>query len=446
MDPRALLALVLGGCAAHHAVTRADLSAHLERRLGAGVSTTADAAPGLPEGVDTSDGLSMDEAVAVALWNNPDLAVRIADLGLARADLLTAGKLANPVLTGLIPLDPRQWQAALALPLDGLWVRPSRVAGARARDEATAQQVVQAAVDLARDVRLAFVQTAAARTRADLLGDLATLESDRRGLLALRVEAGDLSPISLDLAVQQALDATEAARRGEVDAGRSTIGLTATTGYDVDDLTLQTPELPDGPLPALEELKAWAATSRPDLRAAALESEAAAHAVDTAKAAAVAAGLGVHVQGGGASNNGRGLTPTLSVPLFDRNQDGVARALAAREAAQARERAVRARVDREVELAHARLEDARDERRHLQRDLLPALRAASARLELAHTTGDVSGLEALDARLRVARAELAAVDTDAAVLAARIELDRALGGAPPGLPIDASAALHLEGP
>ena len=40
----------------------------------------------MPAGVSPARGLSADEAVALALWNNPTFLVPLDDLGFARAD------------------------------------------------------------------------------------------------------------------------------------------------------------------------------------------------------------------------------------------------------------------------------------------------------------------------------------------------------------------------
>jgi len=42
----------------------------------------------LPPDVSLNDGLTPDEAVAIALWNNPAFEASLADLGLARGDLV----------------------------------------------------------------------------------------------------------------------------------------------------------------------------------------------------------------------------------------------------------------------------------------------------------------------------------------------------------------------
>ena len=80
----------------------------------------------LPEGVSLNDGLSQDEAVALALWNNAQFQADLAALGFARAELLEANMLSNPVFSVLFPVSPKLLETALDIPIDTLWQRPHR--------------------------------------------------------------------------------------------------------------------------------------------------------------------------------------------------------------------------------------------------------------------------------------------------------------------------------
>ena len=85
----------------------------------------------VPPGVNVDDGLTPDEAVALALWNNPAFLVTLDDLGFARADLIEARQIRNPVLSLLFPWGPKQFEATLQLPIDAIWQRPRRVKAAQ---------------------------------------------------------------------------------------------------------------------------------------------------------------------------------------------------------------------------------------------------------------------------------------------------------------------------
>ena len=99
-----------------------------QERTGSAARVTGAAAPGIPPGVTLDDGLTADEAVAVALWNNAAFQASLNDLGFARADLAEAGLLANPVLSLLLPVGPKQLESHAALA-----ARPSDVARRAAR-------------------------------------------------------------------------------------------------------------------------------------------------------------------------------------------------------------------------------------------------------------------------------------------------------------------------
>src|SRR5687768_730702 len=66
-----ILILVLSiGCAIARVPTPDELGARVQKQTGQTVRVTAGAAE-LPAGVTAEDGLTQDEAVAIALWNSP---------------------------------------------------------------------------------------------------------------------------------------------------------------------------------------------------------------------------------------------------------------------------------------------------------------------------------------------------------------------------------------
>src|SRR5262245_29459776 len=102
----------------------ADVSKEVEARTGHKINTaTKEVNWALPEGVSLDDGLTEDEAVAIALWNNPDLQSEMSALGLARADLIEAGQLRNPSLTMIFPFSSRILESVANWPFEALWQR-----------------------------------------------------------------------------------------------------------------------------------------------------------------------------------------------------------------------------------------------------------------------------------------------------------------------------------
>lgn len=120
--------LAAAGCATH---LPPETPSNLAQRTGVPERPPDAEGTAIPPGVVVDDGLTQEEAVAIALWNNPDFQLQLADLGFARADLLEAGLLQNPVLSLLFPLGPKQLEFTLKWPIEVLWERPRRVASAR---------------------------------------------------------------------------------------------------------------------------------------------------------------------------------------------------------------------------------------------------------------------------------------------------------------------------
>ena len=114
-----LLVLTLGvaaaACATTQAPDRAKIATAITER--SGVDAKGLPAPGPkwapPPGTSLDDGLTIEEAVGIALWNNPDFQVALTSLGIARADLVEAGLLKNPVFSLLFPWGPKQLEFTL---------------------------------------------------------------------------------------------------------------------------------------------------------------------------------------------------------------------------------------------------------------------------------------------------------------------------------------------
>ena len=120
-----MLILLIVGCAVQSPYDRSYVSEGIKERTDYELGQVTE--PGefnFPEVISLEDGLSQDEAVAVALWNNAQFQADLAALGFARADLIEADMLANPVFSLLFPVGPKLLEAKLSLPIDVLWQPP----------------------------------------------------------------------------------------------------------------------------------------------------------------------------------------------------------------------------------------------------------------------------------------------------------------------------------
>lgn len=397
----ALAALVaLAGCqTTPRAPDRGTVSAEMTHRVGANVPACP--VPGeitLPPGASFDDGLTEDEAVAIALWNNAAFQELLADLGLARGDLIQAGLLPNPELQFTFTIPDRPFRYAFDFALESLWLRPVRVRAAAGEADRTASRLTQAGLDLMRDTRQAYADVVLANERVKVAGEGVKFRGKIAELAAARLKAGDISP-------QEAATAKIDALQAEQDAAR--------VGYDVPVTTerlrnlmgvgrYRGPIRPDSsPAPPcgtfdVDALTADALATRPDAVAATQAVAAAQERVRIAKLGWVRfLGIGDATSG---RRNGNELGPGLrvTIPVFNQNQGGIARAEAELERAVRNQQTVANQIVLDVQRAYQQYQQACAERDVLLTKVRPEVEENVRRAQAAYREGNVAYQIALE--------------------------------------------------
>jgi cobalt-zinc-cadmium efflux system outer membrane protein len=146
--------------------------------------------------------INADEAIQVALLNNPGLQATYEDLGVAQADLVQAGLLRNPVFEGAV-LYPRgepgkNYDFDISWDFLGVFTLPLRKAAAERDFEAAKLRVTNEVMALAAEVRSTFYQTQANKQFVEMLQQV--VEATGAGLeVAERLrKAGNISELALD--------------------------------------------------------------------------------------------------------------------------------------------------------------------------------------------------------------------------------------------------------
>lgn len=395
----------------------------------------------LPDGVKLEDGVTEDEAVAIALWNNAALHADLALLGLARADLIDAGLLRNPILQLVLPLGPyRQLESALTFPFEVFWQRKKRVAAATGEVQRVAQGLEQNALHLARDVRLAWADWWVAHERARLASEAVVVRQQIVKLTNVRLRVGDISEIETMAArVDESLALEQAARfKRETITARDRLRQLLGASESSHEFQLPSDTTPaanaplalkvrDGVQVKFDDLLQAAFESRPDLRSAELGIEAAAKRAKWEHSRIVTlAGLLNIKQGEGVSFAPRpGFVAEL--PVFNRNQGGIARADAEVERAAWQYLSVRQRIAAEVQEAFNQMNQVRQTLAYWQNEIIPQAEETTRLSNRSYTRGDQSYLFVLDATRRLVDVRLREVDLHLDVRRAIIQLDRSLG-------------------
>ncbi len=428
--------LAAAGCASSTRFEPTAPATALLQRAGAAARLDGIVASPPPPGIRLDDGVTADEAVAVALWNNGTFQVSVTELGFARADLLEAGVLTNPVLSLLLPVGPKQLEATLKFPIEVLWERPRRVAAARFALEASAARLVQAGLDLVATVRIAYADTSLAADREKLAGEAAALLARIDALTQSRLAAGDIATLEARTATLDAARAAYDRQRASQDALMARQRLAQLLGRtsDAAALVLTPSDGAGATCAAVDDLVREAAAARPDVRAAEIgvESAAARLGWERSRVLALTAVLDANGQGREGFEMGPGLE--AGVPVFNRNQGPKRRAEAQLAHAAAAYASLRQQVGFEIREAQALFDQAHQSLTLWRTTIRGPLEANVADAERAYREGETSYLFVLENTRRLIEARLRERELEADQQRARARIERAVGrscGAPP---------------
>ncbi len=161
-----------------------------------------------------TDGLTVDEAVRVALLNNRGFQALFQAIGASRADVVQSGLLSNPTLALSLRFPEGGGRSnlgmGLAQDLVALWQIPVRKRIAEAELDQTVLTVLQRAVELTSDVRVRCYQFLALEQAEEIARDNLALAERSLQLAQERFNAGEVSQIDVNLARTPWLEAKQA--------------------------------------------------------------------------------------------------------------------------------------------------------------------------------------------------------------------------------------------
>jgi outer membrane protein TolC len=322
--------------------------------------------------------LQADTALRIALLNNAELQAAYADLGLAEANRVAAGRLPNPGFTWSRTSEGGAFEIERGLHVDilALLTLPMRFEIESRRFDAAKLAAAEATVSTALRARRAWYDAVAARQSVDQFEQARESADTARELVRRMARVGNSSQLDLDrerLFHAETLNALARARQREIAAREALVRVLGLWGEQLAfELPRRLPELPVE-TKTYAELEREALATRLDLRRAR-------HDLD-----AVASNLGLTeatrfvnvLEGGPAQVRERGepirdgYEITVEIPVFDFGSVGVARARAlyGQAASRLRARAVSARSEvREAWLAYR---TAYDVARNYRDEILP---------------------------------------------------------------------------
>ncbi|QID16155.1 TolC family protein [Nitrogeniibacter mangrovi] len=367
-----------------------------------------------------------------AAWHfNPELAIARARWQRAVAGIEVAGAMPNPTLQ--LPLEyttdargtTSPWTAGLLLdiPIETAGKRDDRIRQAQALAEAARLDVLDRAWQVRGEVRQALLGLFGAREHRRLARRQVADREQIHAMIERRVAVGDSPAAAADLsalALSRARTALAAAEGAWIDARATLARAIGVPVAALDALRLDLDEF-DRPLPpAPDDADRAALFHRADLLASLARYEASQAALQLEVARQYP---DIHLGPGFSYDQGDhriafGL-PGITLPVFDRNQGGIAEAEAGRKEAAARTAALQYRILNALERAVSRYRQARRTDRAAS-DALASATRTFARLKARFAAGDIGRLALVQA---ATEQDAAAIDH----LNARLATQRAAG-------------------
>ena len=378
----ATLTLTLGACASFSpdgGFNRVEREA--QARLGAGIQVPRPAPgklPAEPVRALLAKPLSADDAVQIALLNNPGLKASLGELQIAEADLVQAGRLRNPgfYFARLTRGPEIELDRAFTLDVLGLFVIPLKTEIASRRFEQAQLGAAGDVVRLAAETRRAYFNAVATQQTLQYAEQVQTAAEASAQLAQRMARVGNWSKLTQMREQLFYAEATAQLARAKQNAIAQREQLTRLMGLWGNDLAFKLPErLP--PLPAQpaarQEVEATAMQSRLDVQMAKQEALGMAKSIGLSKATRFVDVLDLGYQHNTFNDAPRqtGYEIGIQLPIFDWGDAKVARAEAAYMQAVNRtaETAINARS--EAREAYQAYRTAYDVAKHYQEDIVP---------------------------------------------------------------------------
>ncbi len=402
------------------------------------------------------DGLTVDEAVGIALVHNPSLQATFAEIGISQADLAQSGLIANPTLSGFVrfatPGSGTNTEVSVVEDWLSIFLLPLRKRLGEAQLEQTKLLVADRVTQLVADVKIAYHTVEAREHLAKRLRLIVELNKIGEEFAQRQLEAGTIG--ELDLVNQQALLSqskvelalTESAARRDREALNRLLGLWGRdTAWSIPD---GIPEIPPVELP-LEGLESLAMLQRQDLRAARWGVDLIGRALAIKKKTRffpIGIEIGVETERDLGGQRVTGLNLAVQLPIFDTGKASIARLESERLRAMRQLEAVA--VDARSEVREFRdLMVASRELAEFYRSVLLPQRSRALDLTLLHYNMMLKGnYDLLFAKQRQVEVETAYIGTWRDYWIARAKLERALGGRLPGADGETVEAANQEAP
>lgn len=423
-------------CAPKNRINRSFVSDELKKQSGFDLAKTKQ--PGqleLPPNILVSDGISEDEAISIALWNNAQFQADLASISIFQADVIDAGIVSNPLLRYLSPNAGIMASGYINFAFDFLWLRPRRIAAATVEAERNAGLMIQRGFALIRDVQLSYSDLQFAMDKAVIFAENARIRGEMSRLSNIRLRYGEISELEALTFRADSAAAVDQSIKANLDTILQRNRLYNLIGF-APDTTLSFQLIKDTLLSqkvSRSEYLELAGTYQPELQAARLAIESAGKRLgwERARILAFTAVLNYQRIDGGSNNKWlpNAFNPgfQIEVPILNRNQGRIARARAEMEQASFQYVALRQRIALDVSDTYNRYEEIYKSYEAWNTGVIPALEEAVRLVQLSYQRGDISYLPVLEALRQLVNGKLRKAEIEAELRRSISQLNYTIG-------------------
>jgi cobalt-zinc-cadmium efflux system outer membrane protein len=386
-----------------------------------------------------ADGITLEQAVQKALENQPSVFAGLHRVAAAAARVTQAGVLPNPELEleaenfggrgDLSGFNAAESTAVLSqkLLLGGKRKYRREVAESEAVLAEIALQSVR--LDVVEEVSSSFFEVLAAQQRVALAEELLGLAERFSASVAVRVEAGKVSPIEETRASIEVARTRVAMARSKRELAASRARLAAAWGSPMVDFVRVVGELPTPVDPPAREWLFQSLAATPEMIRLGEQDRRMESAVELARSLRVP---DLTVSAGPRRYEETGESAwvagvSLPIPIFDRNQGARQAAELDLETGRRRNQAVRVAAQAELAVVLERLRAVTAEVESLSREIVPAAESAFAATETGYLGGKLGFLDVLDAQRSLFDARSMLLSSREEYALTRVKLERLIG-------------------
>ncbi|MEO8302889.1 MAG: TolC family protein [Betaproteobacteria bacterium] len=384
--------------------------------------------------------LTADDAVQIALVNNPSLQASYADLGVSESELVRAGRLPNPRFSFSRISNGQSVEIERKFVVDvvGLLMMPVVSKVESARFLATQTAVASEAVRVAAETRRAYVMALAASESVHYFEQVRLAAEASSELARRMMEAGNWSRLAQAREQVFLADATAQLTRARHTALAEHERLARLIGLGNDSTAMKLPErlppLPSSPR-AMDNFQGQALAQRLDVQMARQGLDATGYALELTRATRFIGlfDLAYRNKSDTGSPLQKGYEIEIEVPLFDWGDAKVAKAEAIYLQSVARLAEATGHAQSEARTAYSTYRSAYDLARHYREDVVPLRKKIADETLLRYNGMLISVFELLaDAREQVMSVN-AALEATRDFWLADADLDAIIAGGPPAM-------------